>query len=514
MKRRGFVVVATLILSTSLFYPVEVGAADVFYDIDGSIIQNQIAGGQGETAFPILLMPVGGEYEGMAGAYTAVARDISFFEANPAASSRLDVTELAVWHNNVIADAALEGLFYTERFEHLGVAAGMKVLHVNFTPYDLSGIQENAAIRYTESVLGLNLSYNFFHSFDFHGLALGANLKAAYRNVAERIAPAQSSFVVMGDVGLLTRVDFLKFYSSRDRNFSAGLVLRNVGTPANLGTESLADDTTTITDPLPTEATLGIAYSPIRPLILAFDLTRPVSLFGDVGDTSLEFAWGTSVTITDFLTAHGGFALEGGNPRLTLGASVSINDIDLFINQTADITTQVGEADRFSLQASFDFGDKGRAERRATVEEFYLDALVAFADGNLERAMELSRRALELDPTFSPAEETLQTASRMQNLQSRMEDIRRGEQELVPETPEEPETPDDLDAPGDSLPQEDDAGATGEGADGENGADPANGDAESAEGTEGTTTEGAAGTDGSTNENTRADAEGAEGEGE
>ena len=454
MKVRGFILVATLILSISLFDPVAVGAADVFYGIDGSIVQNQIDGGQGETAFPILLMPVGGEYEGMAGAYTAVARDISFFEANPAASSRLDVTELAVWHNNLISDAAMEGLFYTERFEHLGVAAGLKVLHVNFTPYDLTGIQESAAIRYTESVFGLNLSYNFFHSFDFHGLALGANLKAAYRNVAERIAPAQSSFVVMGDVGLLTRVDFLKFYSSRERNFSAGLVLRNVGTPANLGTGSLADDTTTITDPLPTEATLGVAYSPIRPLMLSFDLTRPVSLFGDGGDTSFEYAWGTSVAITDFLTAHGGFALEGGNPRLTLGASVSINDIDLFVNQTADITTQVGKADRFSLQASFDFGDKGRAERRASVEEFYLDALVAFADGNLERAMELSRRALELDPTFSPAEETLQTASRMQNLQSRMEDIRRGDQELVPEPPEELETPEDLDTPEDSMPEE------------------------------------------------------------
>lgn len=433
MKRDSFIAIAVLFTLFAFVAAQNLTASDILYGIDGPIVSNQTAGGQGETAFPILLVPVGGEYEGMAGAYTAVARDISFFEANPAASSRLEVTELAVWHNNLIDNAALEGLFYTERFEHLGVAGGLKVFHVPFTEYDIDGRQATSAIRYTESVLGLNVSYNFFHSFDFHGVSLGANLKLAYRNVAERIAPGQSTLVVMGDVGLLTRVDFLKFYSSRKRNFSAGLVLRNVGTPGNLQTPSLADPGSTISDPLPTEATLGIAYSPIRPLVLSFDLTRPVSVFGDVGDTSFEYAWGTAVTVTDFLTAHAGFALKGGNPRFTLGTSVSVNDIDLFVNQSLDQTTQVGNADGFSLQAGFDFGDKGRAERRETVENFYLDALVAFAEGDLEVAMELSQKALAIDPTFTPARETFETASRMNALQSQMEGIRTGEQALGPE---------------------------------------------------------------------------------
>jgi hypothetical protein len=174
--------------------------------------------------------------------------------------------------------------------------------------------------------------------------------------------------------------------------------------------------------------------------MLSFDLTRPVSIFGDVGDTSFEYAWGTAVTVTDFLTAHAGFALKGGNPRFTLGTSVSVNDIDLFVNQSLDQTTQFGQADGFSLQAGFDFGDKGRAERRATVENFYLDALVAFAEGDLEVAMELSQEALQIDPTFSPARETLETARRMQELQSQMEDIRTGEQALGPEAVPEAES--------------------------------------------------------------------------
>ncbi len=430
MKRERLAAVGILFVLIAALTTGKLHATDLFYGIDGSIVTEQIAGGQGQTAFPVLLAPIGGEYEGMAGAYTAVARDISFFEANPAASSRLDVTELAVWHNNLLADSAMEGVFYTERFDHLGVAAGMKVFHVPFTEYDIDGRQAGSAIRYTESVLGLNASYNFLHSFDFHGISLGANLKAAYRNVAERIAPGQSSLVVMGDLGLLTRVDFLKFYSSRERNFSFGLAMKNLGTPANLNTPSLVDAQTTLPDPLPTEATAGLAYSPIRPLVLSFDMTRPFSVFSDVGDTGFEYAWGAAVTVTDFLTTHTGFALRGGNPRFTLGASVSINEIELFVNQSLDRSTQVGTPDGYSIQAGFDFGDKGRAARRAKVEEYYLDALVAFADGELEEAMELSRQALELDPTFSPAEETLETARRMQELQSQMEGIRRGQGDL------------------------------------------------------------------------------------
>jgi hypothetical protein len=480
MKRVRFVVVGASFLLFLLHGVVSLSATDIFYGINGPIVTEQIAGGQGRTAFPVLLAPIGGEYEGMAGAYTAVARDISFFDANPAASSRLDATELAVWHNNLLADSSMEGVFYTERFDHLGVAAGMKVFHVPFTEYDIDGRQAASAIRYTESVLGVNASYNFFHSFDFHGVALGANIKAAYRNVAERIAPGQSSLVVMGDLGLLTRVDFLKFYSSRERNLSFGLAVKNLGTPANLGTASLVDPETTIPDPLPTEATAGVAYAPIRPLIISFDLTRPLSLFGDVGDTGFEYAWGTAVTVTEFLTAHAGFALRGGNPRFTLGASVSVNDIDLFVNQSLDRSTQVGSPDGYSIQAAFDFGDKGRAARRAQVEEYYLDALVAFADGELERAMELARDALELDPSFSPAEETLETAERMQELQSRMEGIRRGEEDLETRLQQEEdleeESPEDAPAAGSESAENDAPSADSTGADpaesgpGENGA--------------------------------------------
>jgi len=90
----------------------------------------------GLTAFPTLQIPMGGLYEGMGTAYTAVLNDSGFIEANPAGSSVIDYTELAVQHNNWIADANMEGVVYTIRYNDLGIGFGGKFLYVPFTGYN------------------------------------------------------------------------------------------------------------------------------------------------------------------------------------------------------------------------------------------------------------------------------------------------------------------------------------------------------------------------------------------
>lgn len=370
----------------------------------------------GTSVFPTLLIPMGGEYEGMGTAYTAVSRDASFLESNPAASSHLEQTELAFYHNNLIADTNMEGISYTTRFENLGIGVGGKHLHVPFTSYDDFGAQLGTA-RYTETIVAANVSYNFFSSFYFHGLSAGANLKAAYRNIPERIVADQSAAGVMADIGLLSRFHFLKFHSSRNPNFSVGTVLRNVGPPV-------------LDEPLPTMWSTGIAWSPLRPLTLAADYNVPLLLFTDLPPPDPGYALGAAVTVTDFFTMHTGFLMQGGNPRFTMGGSVGLRAMTIAVNYTLDLTTQLTAFDRISVHAGFSFGDRGRAERRDLVRELYLDALQAFAGGDLETTISLTRRALAIDPTFQPAAETLAMATRMNDLQRRMEEIRLGEDEV------------------------------------------------------------------------------------
>jgi len=367
----------------------------------------------GLTVFPTLSVPMGGEYEGMGTAYTAGARDVSFLEANPAASSDLRFTELALFHNNLIADTSLEGLGYTTRIEDFGLGVGGKFVHVPFTEYDDFGLQQGSA-RYIEAIVAGNLSYNFFNSFYFNGVSAGANLKTAYRSIPETIAEGQSAAAIMVDLGLLSRFNVLKFYPSRDRNFAVGTVVRNLG-PNVRG------------EPLPTQWTSGIAYSPLRPVLIGLDLTVSFTPFSPLPSERVGYAVGTAVTVTDCFTIRSGFQLKGGNPRVTLGGSVGIQDMTVTINYTLDMTTQLTAFDRFSLQAGFSLGDRGRGEQQDQIRTLYLDALQAFADGNLEETIDLTEQVLELDPRFQPASETLQMAQRMQSLQEQMESIRTGD---------------------------------------------------------------------------------------
>ncbi len=136
----------------------------------------------GLTTFRSLLVPMGGLAEGMGTAYTAVARDSSYFESNPAASSCLDYTELAVFHNNWIADSKIEGAVYTIRYKGLGFGVGGKWLYLPFTAYDDFG-ERSGSGYYSEAMAGFNLSYNLFPGYYFNGIAVGATGKLAYRSI-------------------------------------------------------------------------------------------------------------------------------------------------------------------------------------------------------------------------------------------------------------------------------------------------------------------------------------------
>ena len=452
MKKFGITILILMVFAAQA-HSIDLSAAEIveFLTDYATFVE---AANTGTTSFPILKIPSGGEYEGMGTAYTAVGRDPSFVDSNPASTSILEFTEFSVTHNNLIADVSMEGLVYSMRFGDLGVGLAGKFVHVPFTAYDSFGVQQSSTL-YSETVAGVNLSYNFLDSFYFHGLAVGMNLKVAARRISELAAPDQSGAGVMADLGVLTRFNFLKHYPSRDRNLSFGILAQNVGPPSR-------------GEPLPTSLRAGVAYAPIRRLTISGDVIYPISLASGVEPEPFGFATGLSLQVADFVSTQAGFQMQGGNPRFTLGSIVDLSDVTLVVNWILDRATQVDRPDRFSLQARFNLGDRGRADSRATVEEYYPDALVAFAAGDTEETVELTQKALELDPRFQPARETLATALRSLELERQMNSIRLGEQ--IPELEIE-QAPDalapteslDMDPP-ESVPEETAPGNDGTGA--------------------------------------------------
>jgi hypothetical protein len=117
--------------------------------------------------------------------------------------------------------------------------------------------------------------------------------------------------------------------------------------------------------------------------------------------------------------------LKGGNPRLSAGASVDFFPLTLDVNYTLDLTTQFTPLNRMSISARFDMGDMGRAERAREVDDLYIMGLDAYASGDLETAVRLWTRALELNPRFDPVRESLDTATAAIDLQQRMLELQR-----------------------------------------------------------------------------------------
>ena len=182
----------------------------------------------GTTVFPLLRIPAGGKAEAMGTAQTAVASDSSSILYNPALSSVLDLTELAFLHNDWIADSSIESVMFTIRLEDLGLGAGAKLVYLPFTGRDDWGEAYSKGYP-LEMIVALNASYNFLSSYYFSGISAGLSVKGGYRHIPSEIYTNQSSFAIMADAGLYSKFNLLKFYSSRDRNFSIGVSFKNIG---------------------------------------------------------------------------------------------------------------------------------------------------------------------------------------------------------------------------------------------------------------------------------------------
>jgi opacity protein-like surface antigen len=370
----------------------------------------------GTTTMRSLLIPMGGLDEGMGTAYSAVCQDSSYFEANPAASSQLSSTELSVFHNNWIADTKIEGAVYTIRTGNLGFGIGGKWLYLPFPATDQFGDRVGAGY-YSESMAGFNVSYDFFPGFYFSGLSAGVTAKVAYRSM-----PAVDSGVTSGngnsaagfmiDGGLLSRFNLFKFYSSRNKNFSLALTVKNLGPPV-------------YGDPLPTDATFGLAYSPLKPLLFSIDVTQPIDLVNVSESEAISYAGGALVNITDFFQLHTGLLIESGNPRFSIGTTFDLELVRVTVNYTLDLTTQFTPLNRISIQAAFTLGDLGRADIAKKVDTLYLNGLDAYSRGEVDAAISLWQEALRLDPTFDPARESLDAARASNGLKQTMTELQK-----------------------------------------------------------------------------------------
>lgn len=389
------------------------------YYLTSGIVEYLIDPNEGLTTFRSLLIPGGGRSEAMGSAFTALANDISFFDTNPAGSSTMKNTELAVLHNSWIADSRLETVSYTYRIKNLGLGTSLRCFYIPFTEYNTFGERVSRGY-YTETFGVLNVSYNFLSGYYFKGIAVGLNLKSGFRgvpdysdnygNLVKGSGASQSALALMADFGAQTRFNFIKLYKSRDPNFNIGLAFKNIGPPIK-------------EEAVPSLFALGLAWKMASPITFSAEIQKPLNLMELDKSEKLSMGAGFAIEFASFFTLLGGINLKGANPRISIGGEMNVNDIQFNINYTLDMTTQAALFNRISLAAKLNLGDQGRADRQKRVEKLYIEGLKLYAQGLLNEAITVWESALIIDKSFDPIIEGITTAQRTLRIQEGIRDI-------------------------------------------------------------------------------------------
>ena len=394
------------------------------------LFSSYVGSNEGTTSFRSLNIPSGGRAESLGTAYTALADDVSFFDYNPAASCILKNTEIAAFHNAWISDSAMETLAGTIRFGNFGMGAQVKCFYVPFTEYNIFG-DRVAGNYYSETTAALNVSYNFFSGYYFKGLALGMNVKTAWRSIpdytdneTDKIISgsglAQSGAAFMADFGMLLRFNCAKFYDSREPNLHIGLSLQNAGFAiTGFGSaKGIQSD-----DPLPTKLSAGISYHVIKPLTVTAEFRQPINLQNVAKSEQWSAGTGAIIQVTDFFSFLCGFLLQGANPRISAGSEFRVGSVLMNVNYTFDLTTSLNPVNHISLSAKLNLGDRGRKSIQDTADAYYTEGLQYYAHGDFDNAINSWKKVLALDSGFDPAKEGIKAAQTSKDLYQYLLDI-------------------------------------------------------------------------------------------
>ena len=380
----------------------------------------------GLSTFYSLNIPSGARAESLGGAYTGLSNDISYFDYNPAASCILDETEIAVFHNAWIADSALETLAATTRFGDLGIGGAVKCFYVPFTEYDYYGEKQTDGY-YSETTGVLNVSYNFMHGYYFKGIAVGANIKGAWRAMPDYMNDdtgekkeglSQSAAALMADFGVLTRFNFLKFFQSREANCAVGVNIKNIGAAFTGFGSSIEKD-----DSIASVLSVGFSYQPFEAFTFTADFNQPVNLFSPSDSEKYSLACGMIFQLAKPFALLTGLLLKGGNPRVSLGGEAVYRSVQVNLNYTLDLTTSFNPVNHISLSAKVKLGDRGRAEIARKVDEWYIDGLQKYTEGDYEGAIESWNKSLLLNAGFDPAKKGIAIALRQQQLVEKIKEM-------------------------------------------------------------------------------------------
>ena len=116
--------------------------------------------------------------------------------------------------------------------------------------------------------------------------------------------------------------------------------------------------------------------------------------------------------------------MKAANPQVSLVTEIDLETVSFIINYNLDLASGIDPLDKFSVQAKFNLGDQGRAEKLAQAEELYLQGVDSYLDGDYYKAISLWEQALAFDEKYTPAAEYIAITRETLLLQQDLEQIK------------------------------------------------------------------------------------------
>ncbi len=324
----------------------------------------------GEAGPPMLKMVYGSRALSLGGAFVGLADDMFYIDSNPAGGDVRDIFKVCLLHQEWIADVNYEAIRLARGFkDKFFLGLGFTYLYRPFTYYDYYGESSGKTYNISQS-LGL---LNFGYSIKKINISVGANLKFFYNHIPEELYPGQSYFLLVSDVGIISRTDILKRFTGDEPGLSFGAALKNIGFSKEV-------------EKLPTEVHAGVSCMVLKNLLFTAELAVPFyePVYGSIG---AEFDFDKK------------FFMQGGvqikrNPMFSLGFGYKRNDLTLNVSYTPTIYFY----NMMSASITYSFGETRLMEKKQEIDELMMKAVEYYRNSEYDKTLEMLESVLEIDP--------------------------------------------------------------------------------------------------------------------
>lgn len=382
----------------------------------------QTSGKQKGVGRRALSLRTGGRYEMLGLAFTALADDASFFEANAAGSAAFPYL--------------LVGGFHFARVNQSHTDTIALVHSIGRTGYGFSASVQYPYLTMEGKTVGgvaiFNVAHRFLSAYRFKGISVGTNVKVGYRDSSAGGSGQKKSgsgggkkhVVVTADIGLQGTWSVAKNFGSHEPNLWVGGTVKNVGLSVEVDASGSGSSTGGGRTVHATNSSfiLACAYQPIRWFLFGtgIEWKYNVQEFADKN----RFRYGVAFLLlpVQYVAFGSNVFLTGLAPDIRASAGVEFKSTWVRVDLTYTYESDKDEHVISCGIAGF-FNRDRRKHLEKEVYTSYLRGLRLYDAQHYEEAIAEWRRTLQRAGSFEPAREGIERATKLLQLNRQVYDF-------------------------------------------------------------------------------------------